>query len=144
MKGGQKCLQFPQVQLRFTFIWSCARAKTNIFKYNLFHSFIQQQKGVLMRKGQSISINTIIIAAIALAVLVVLFAIFTGRLGLFSKGIQETTNCDQACKSAGYTRKGESLAPITEGVYGDCSSGTKLTGYYEIVGGVKLQCCCIS
>ena len=33
-----------------------------------------------MNKAQSISINTIIIVAIALAVLVVLFAIFTGRL----------------------------------------------------------------
>ena len=96
------------------------------------------------KKGQSISINTIIIAAIALAVLVVLFAIFTGRLGLFSRGVQETTNCDQACKSAGYARAGPSLTPISEGFYGDCSSpGTKLTGYYEIADGVKRQCCCL-
>jgi len=96
------------------------------------------------KKGQSISINTIIIAAIALAVLVVLFAIFTGRLGLFSKGIQETTNCDQACKSAGYTGKGNSLLPDAGGQYGDCSPGTKLTGYYEISDGIKRQCCCLS
>ena len=36
------------------------------------------------RKAQGLSINTIIIAAIALIVLVVLVAIFTGRLGIFS------------------------------------------------------------
>ena len=51
------------------------------------------------KKGQSISINTIIIAAIALAVLVVLFAIFTGRLGGFTKGVQETDTCAQKCAS---------------------------------------------
>ena len=51
------------------------------------------------KKGQSISINTIIIAAIGLAVLVVLFAIFTGRLGGFTKGVQETDTCAQKCLS---------------------------------------------
>ena len=53
----------------------------------------------MSKKGQSISINTIIIAAIALAVLVVLFAIFTGRLGGFTKGVQETDTCTQKCSS---------------------------------------------
>lgn len=52
-----------------------------------------------MRKGQSISINTIIVAAIALAVLVVLFAIFTGRLGAFTKGVQKADTCTQKCAS---------------------------------------------
>jgi len=51
------------------------------------------------KKAQSISINTIIVAAIALAVLVVLFAIFTGRLGGFTKGVQETDTCAQKCAS---------------------------------------------
>ncbi|MBI4439385.1 hypothetical protein HY638_00265 [Candidatus Woesearchaeota archaeon] len=40
-----------------------------------------------MKKAQSISINTIIVAAIALIVLVVLVAIFTGRLGDFNLGL---------------------------------------------------------
>jgi len=44
-------------------------------------------------KAQGLSINTIIIAAIALIVLVVLVAIFTGRLGLFSKGLGEANTC---------------------------------------------------
>lgn len=40
-------------------------------------------------KSQGISMNVIIIAAIALVVLIVLIAIFTGRFGLFSKGLEE-------------------------------------------------------
>ena len=52
-----------------------------------------------MRKAQSISINTIIVAAIALAVLVVLFAIFTGRIGGFTQGVQKTDTCAQKCSS---------------------------------------------
>ena len=96
------------------------------------------------KKGQSISINTIIVAAIALAVLVVLFLIFTGRLGIFSKGVSETTNCDQGCKSAGYD--GNLMASSSDGKnYNDCSNrGTPLPGYYVIdpVDGLKKLCCC--
>ena len=47
----------------------------------------------MAKKAQGISINTVIIAAIALVVLVVLVAIFTGRIGLFSKGIGEVSTC---------------------------------------------------
>ena len=53
------------------------------------------------KKAQGISINVIIIAAIGLAVLVVLFAIFTGRLNIFSTGISKTASCDNACKAQG-------------------------------------------
>ena len=48
---------------------------------------------MLSRKAQGISINTIIIAAIALIVLVVLVMVFTGRIGVFSKGVGETAAC---------------------------------------------------
>ena len=41
-------------------------------------------------KAQGISVNTIIIAAIALIVLVVLIAIFTGRMGIWGQGLDET------------------------------------------------------
>ena len=41
------------------------------------------------KRGQGLSITTIIVAAIALIVLVVLIAIFTGRLGFFSKVLSE-------------------------------------------------------
>ena len=50
----------------------------------------------MRRKAQGLSINVIIIAAIALIILVVLIAIFTGRIGGFSKGIDDATKttCD--------------------------------------------------
>jgi len=40
------------------------------------------------KKSQGLSLNTIIIAAIVLIVLVVLWAIFTGRMGKFSTGLK--------------------------------------------------------
>ena len=52
------------------------------------------------KKAQGISINVIIIAALALAVLVVLFAIFTGRLGIFSKALDSCTNLGGTCKAS--------------------------------------------
>ena len=54
-----------------------------------------------MKKAQGISINTIIIAALGLAVLVVLFLIFTGRIGIFSKGVDETQACTSICQAGG-------------------------------------------
>jgi len=43
------------------------------------------------KKGQGLSLNTIIVAAIVLIVLVVLWAIFTGRMGIFTSDLQERT-----------------------------------------------------
>lgn len=43
-----------------------------------------------MKKAQGLSLNTIIIAAIVLIVLIVLWAIFTGRMGGFTKGVTTT------------------------------------------------------
>ena len=45
-----------------------------------------------MKKGQGLPLNVIIIAAIVLIVLVVLWAIFTGRMGKFSTGLEEQSN----------------------------------------------------
>ena len=92
----------------------------------------------MSKKGQSISINTIIIAAIALAVLVVLFMIFTGRLGVFSIGVKETTDCNNACIAAGYESgrsfgSSETCTPPGE---------TILSGYYVPEGGERKRCCC--
>lgn len=42
-----------------------------------------------MKKGQGLSLNTIIIAAIVLIVLIVLWAIFTGRMGKFTTEVKE-------------------------------------------------------
>lgn len=56
---------------------------------------------MMNKRGQGLSITTIIVAALALIVLVVLVAIFTGRLGGFSKGVAETITCQNSCKAFG-------------------------------------------
>ncbi len=48
------------------------------------------------KKAQGLSINTIIIAAIAVVVLVVLIAIFTGRIGMFSTALSGTANAEKS------------------------------------------------
>jgi uncharacterized membrane protein YqiK len=52
-----------------------------------------------MKKGQGLSMNVIIIAAIALLVLVVLVAIFSGRMGLFNQDLNDQT--ENACSARG-------------------------------------------
>ena len=86
------------------------------------------------KKGQSISINTIIIAAIGLAVLVVLFAIFTGRLGGFTKGVQETDTCAQKCSSLNLQKT------IDVSFASDCK-GQTIAGKYSDVASDKICCC---
>jgi len=62
-----------------------------------------------MRKAQGLPITTIIVAALALVVLVIIFAIFTGRISIFGRGI---TECPGRC-ALPYSETGEQ--PITEG-----------------------------
>ena len=88
------------------------------------------------KKGQSISINTIIVAAIALAVLVVLFAIFTGRIGGFSKGVQDTDNCAQKCTSLGLTITSD----LSKSECATTPSGTFIAGKYSDT--PNKGCCC--
>ena len=45
----------------------------------------------MYKKAQGISLNVIIIAAIGLVVLVLLVAIFTGRINVFGKGVDATS-----------------------------------------------------
>lgn len=58
------------------------------------------------RKAQGLSLNTIIIAAIGLAVLVILFAVFTGRIGNFNEGVDSAQrnilSCNAICDAAGF------------------------------------------
>ena len=48
-------------------------------------------------KSQGISINVIIIAAIALIILVVLVAVFTGRFGIFAGTVKQTGDPMKPC-----------------------------------------------
>ncbi|MBI1934901.1 hypothetical protein HYS31_00525 [Candidatus Woesearchaeota archaeon] len=90
----------------------------------------------MKRKSQSISINTIIIAAIGLAVLVVLFAIFTGRLGGFTRGVQETDTCAQKCSSLDMVPGVHPSSDATK----ECSQGQYIAGVYT---DGKYGCCCV-
>lgn len=88
----------------------------------------------MSRKSQSISINTLIVAAIALAVLVVLFVIFTGRFKIFSEGVSGASlNCDNGCKSTGYSGGSPSFSS-------NCGSAVEISGKFE--GMEKGQVCC--
>ena len=69
-----------------------------------------------MKKAQGLSLNVIIIAAIVLIVLIVLWAIFTGRIGSFTSDVKE-------CRGI------ESYDPCGEG--------------YADVPGTKFPHCCI-
>jgi hypothetical protein len=60
----------------------------------------------MSKKAQGISMNVIIIAALALIVLVVLVMIFTGRIGMFTGGVKSCSamagfcvDDEDACKA---------------------------------------------
>lgn len=88
------------------------------------------------KKAQGLSINTIIIAALGLAVLVILFAVMTGRLNIFGKGVdstqQQLTQCSQQCQVQGFSSGGPVVAgtctePNRQQIYGsfqDVSAGS--------------------
>ena len=90
----------------------------------------------MAKKAQSISINTIIIAALGLAVLIVLFAIFTGRIGIFSRGVQDTDTCLQKCNGL---NKNTGSAPTSDTKA--CIDGEYIAGSYS---DGKYGCCCVS
>lgn len=56
-----------------------------------------------MDRAQGLSVNTIILTAIALLVLVVLVFIMTGRTALFSIGVHESTDCLTFCEGMGFS-----------------------------------------
>lgn len=92
------------------------------------------------KKAQSISINTIIIAVIALAVLVVLFAIFTGRLGIFSKGVGDTASCANSCKALNMKGDDAETKETCEGV-AVLTGNRYISGTYSDVPSGRVCCC---
>jgi len=90
----------------------------------------------MTKKGQGISINTIIIAALGLAVLIVLFAVFTGRLGKFNIGLQETDTCAQKCTSLNMN---PGIHPSDDSSK-SCSEGQYIAGSYK---DGQFGCCCL-
>ena len=80
------------------------------------------------KKAQGLSMTTIVVAALALLVLVVLALVFTGRMGEFSAGVKDAATCNQACAAAGL---GGSDASATC----DADDKNRLPGF-------KDDCCC--
>jgi Flp pilus assembly protein CpaB len=80
----------------------------------------------MMKRAQSLTITTVVIAILAVLVMAVLFFVFTGRMGLFT---QETKTCPSGpcvaeadCTAAGGTvLPGEYLDPTTKRA---CAPGT--------------------
>ena len=84
------------------------------------------------KKAQGISLNVIIVAAIGLVVLVLLVAIFTGRINIFGKGVSEvetagTSNVclglDKVCTDV--EPEGYSPLATPAGGWLDCSGTSK-------------------
>ncbi len=76
-------------------------------------------------KGQGISLNVIIIAVIALIVLIVLISIFTGRINIFGKDIEQQAQ-GSACTSLGATW--EFPTDCKEAIYGKFSDASANPG----------------
>ena len=97
------------------------------------------------KKAQGLSVDVIIIAAIALIVLVVLIAVFTGRFGIFTGGVKASTDCSKACVAAGYSQGGGFTTNTPAGQVGECT-GTQeiLPGYTQkgAIEGATEVCCC--
>ncbi len=95
-----------------------------------------------MKKAQGLSLNTIVIAALALLVLVVLVLIFTGRIGKFGQGVDETNKCQTFCESINRVM-GTMVYPV--GSESTCTSdGNKGVVAPGISGGEENTiCCCI-
>ncbi len=64
-----------------------------------------------MKKGQGMSVNVIIIAALALLVLVILAVVFLGRMNIF--GTQTNSCTSQGGKCFGEGSCGEGYTPLS-------------------------------
>ena len=87
------------------------------------------------KKGQGLPLNTIIIAAIVLIVLVVLWAIFTGRMGVFTKGLKTTTEQSVLCTSDVVGGTVKDTAKLCTDI-----GGTIISGTFTGVTGDKVCC----
>lgn len=65
----------------------------------------------MAKRGQTLSMTTIIIAALALLVLVILALIFTGRMGFWTQNVSECKSNGGVCRDA-VCEEGEQLHPL--------------------------------
>lgn len=101
--------------------------KSKIFEH------VRKKQSFFQTKAQGLSLNTIIIAAIVLIVLIVLWAIFTGRMGKFTAGLKSEEEKAQA-----EAKKFEQVATGGVSVGQACEAGS--TPACDSVGNNLLRC----
>jgi hypothetical protein len=89
-------------------------------------------------------LNTIIIAAIVLIVLIVIWFIFTGRMGTFTEGLGDAEKeCDGLCNSMGIYSKGELGEGNTKSSDATCKDTSKMDKIRTLkTGETQWQACC--
>lgn len=94
------------------------------------------------RRGQGISINTIIIAAIALIVLVVLVAIFTGRMGDFGRRLTGEQNkyCEENAIPANEKGVSTSIKGLKRSEEQGCGTGQRVYGVFKDIDYGEICC----
>jgi len=95
------------------------------------------------RNAQGLSITTIIVAVIGLIVLIVLVAVFTGRIGSFSKGIEEANTCASVCDSLGMNIQKNQIGTGTDA--NSCGNPTTeklIGGSFGDITWADGVCCC--
>jgi len=92
-------------------------------------------------RGQGLSLTTIVIAAVSLIVLVVLVAIFTGRINLFNIGVGQVGESEVACQNLcrGLGKTGS--LDIGSGLV-LCNEGDRVGGLFRNRAGEEGICCC--
>lgn len=111
-----------------------------IFKYMYFSSKIMLKK----RNAQGLSITTIIIAVIGLVVIVILVAVFSGRMGQFGRNIDQMKqgSCVSVCSGLGK----QSMYTANDGTAGNPVCGNdlneqKVSGEFSDEVADKVCCC---
>jgi len=95
------------------------------------------------KDAQGMPINVIIFAIIGLIILVVLISIFTGRLNIYSSGVDELTTCENTCKNIGYDSSvASSDFDCVKHVKGSPVPGSYSDVTGEDADGRKRICCC--
>lgn len=89
------------------------------------------------RKAEGLSLNVIIIAAIALVVLLVVLGVFTGGINRIIPGLNHVNNCEA---KNGHCEKSGGCASTETEVYG---LGCDLTSKKNPDGSLEKPSCCI-
>lgn len=64
---------------------------------------------MMAKKGQGLSLNVVVIAAIVLVVMIVLIAIFTGGVERIRKSLGSVNECQGDCVAQGQCRAGQEI-----------------------------------